>query len=207
MRNGRLLRALTVICIAIVAIATMSCSDMRGTRVSGCIVDDETGRPVAREEIWIHAFDDAAKRQVTLKPSGDTSFALRIEGDPIRLVVADISHAYKRYEKTLTAHDGAINVDVRLEPTHWVRFHGKLSWRDGARLRPIREGDGNVSNALIDIGGERLAPDKHGAFSLRLPRERLEVWSLDTSRAAVPRVIDLTGYTGDEYEADLVLEP
>jgi len=177
-----------------------------GTLLTGRLVDGETGRPVSRSTVWIHAFDDVAGRQESLRPSAGSDFALRIEGQEIRLRVADLSNTYELHQETLSARDGAIDVDVRLRPTHWVRLHGTVLWRDGARLRPLREGDANVRSAAVQAGRVGLAPDAAGTYSVKVPRELLKVLTINTNRAAYPKEIDLSGFAGDAFEQDVVLD-
>jgi hypothetical protein len=182
-----------------------------GTRVTGRLVDDETGKPVARSTFYVHAFDDAAKLQVSLDPSDDTDFALTmggtsVDGRRIRLRIPDLSHTYELWESTLEEQDGVLDVEVRLKPTHWVRLHGKVLWRDGDRLRPIHEGDGNVRHAMVRAGPAGLRPDRDGSYSVKAPRELLPVLTIDTNRSAHPKEIDLRGVTEDEFEVDVVLE-
>lgn len=181
-----------------------------GTRVTGRLIDDETGKPVARSTFYIHAFDDAAKLQVSLDPDDDTDFSLRvtgtsIDGRKIRLRVPDLSNRYELYEKTFEEQDGVLDVDVRLKPTHWVRLHGKVLWRDGKVLRPIQEGDGNVRHAQVSAGRAGLRPDSDGNYSVRAPRELLKVLTINTNRAVHPKEIDLSGFKGDEFEQDVTL--
>lgn len=182
-----------------------------GTRVTGRLVDDETGKPVARTTIYVHAFDDAAKLQVSAAPSSATDFALTmtgtsIDGRKIRVRVPDLSNTYELWEKTFEEQDGVLDVDVRLKPTHWVRLHGKVLWRDGDKLRPLAEGDGNVRHAMVSAGRAGLRPGPDGTYSVKAPREVLKILTIDTNRSASPREIDLSGVTADDFEQDVTLE-
>ncbi len=180
-----------------------------GTRVTGRLIDDETGAAVSRTSIYVHAFHDADTTQVSLKPTNDPTFELTIPGDVIRLRIPDLSHEYELFEQTFTAQNGVIDVDVRLTPTHWVQVRGKVLWRDGDQLRPVSEGDGNVRSARVSMGpgGHALSLGADGSYTRRVPRQLLHVLTVNTNRSPNPREIDLAGFTGDEYEQDVILEP
>ncbi|MCE9637681.1 MAG: hypothetical protein K8T90_18430 [Planctomycetes bacterium] len=182
-----------------------------GTEVRGRLIDDETGKPVARSTMYVHAFDDAAKLQVSLDPDDDEEFSLRmtgtsIDGRKIRLRIPDLSNTYELWEQTFEEQDGVLDVDVRLKPTHWVRLHGKVLWRDGEVLRPLGEEEqGNVRNAQVSAGRVGLRPDSAGNYSVNAPRELLKVLTINTNRNAHPKEIDLSGFKGDEFEQDVTL--
>ena len=175
--------------------------------VSGRIVDAETGAPVPRTSIFVHAFDDATKRQVSLSPEDDDAFELTAPAATVRLRVADTSGRYELSEQTFTVTGGAWNGTIRLVPTHFVHLHGRILWRDGDKLRPPSEGDGNVSHASVYFGRSgavRPAPD--GSFSVRLPREVLVLRTINSARTPVLESLDLTAVEGDEKECDIILE-
>ena len=182
-----------------------------GTEVRGRLVDAETGKPVPRSTFYVHAFDDAAKLQVSLDPDDDADFSLRmtgtsIDGRKIRLRIPDLSNTYELWEQTFEEQDGVLDVDVRLKPTHWVRLHGKVLWRDGAVLRPLgEEKQGNVRNAQVSAGRVGLRPDAAGNYSVKAPRELLKVLTINTNRRAEPSEIDLSAFKGDEFEQDVTL--
>jgi hypothetical protein len=194
----------------VLAVASGACGSPPGQdlRISGRLVDAETGRPVPRTAIYIHAFDDATKRRVTLDPEqGDDSFELTTTWPLVRLRVADTSNEYRLDERTLTVTGAAWDGTIRLVPTHWVLVHGRVLWRDGTTLRPPSQGDGNVRHAGVSFGragGVRHAED--GSFSVRLPRESLPILTIDTNRTPAQKSLDLTGVTGDEFAFDVILE-
>ena len=196
----------------LIALAGCAPNEMGGTLVTGRLVDDETGKPVARSSIYVHAFDDAAKLQVSLDPSSDTDFALTmtglsIDGRKIRVRIPDLSNTYELWEKTFEEQDGTLDLEVRLKPTHWVRLHGKLLWRDASgALRPIQEGDGNVRSAMVSAGRAGIRPGADGSYSVKAPRELLPVLTVNTNRTAHPKQIDLSAVTADDFEQDVILE-
>lgn len=173
----------------------------------GRIVDAETGAPVPRTSIFVHAFDDATKRQVSLKPDDDDAFELTAPAATVRLRVADTSGRYELNQQTFTVTGGAWDGTIRLVPTHFVRLHGRILWRDGDRLRPPSEGDGRVVNAFLGIGGKSgVYPKEDGSYSVRVPRELIRILPVNTSLGPNPATLDLAGFEGDEKEYDIILE-
>ena len=209
--------------------SALSCAIDRGcivtrggvtTRESGCgsgdvvvrgrLVDAETGEPVRRDRVYVHAYDDGTKVQVSLEPDKTASnFELRLPSPEIRLRVYDMEHVHALYEKRFTAPaDGKLDVEVRLEPTHWIRLHGHICYRVGDKVWPVDHGDGSIGSApLVDIGPcSWISYDDDGAYSVLVPRELLKITMLDTNCHPVPAELDLRGATGDEREFDLYLE-
>lgn len=184
--------------------------------VTGRLLDAETGKPVVREGIWIHVFPAGSTTPSSAEPDTDRSdFEIELDtlgssagapGTRVRLRVADSARAYEVFEREFTLVGGALDVDVKLVPTHWLRLHGRIAWRDGARLRPVREGGPNVEHALIYLGPHLLWTEGRDTYSLLVPRELLRVFSVNTSHGVVPREIDLRGASEAERELDLVLE-
>ena len=200
------MRALPALVLAAAAAACGS-QPAANVTISGRIVDAETGRPVARKSIFIHAFDDATKRQVSLRPADDDAFELTTTWPTVRLRVADVSDEYRLDEQTFTVTGNAWDGTIRLVPTHWVLLHGRLLWRDGARLRPPSEGDGAVRHAFLGIGPKH---DVHaaddGSYSVRVPREVVAILTVNTSLAPSQKSLDLTAVQGDEFAHDVILE-
>lgn len=178
--------------------------------VRGRLVDAETGAPVKRDRVYVHAFNDATKVQVSLEPDKTTStFELRLPAPEIRLRVYDMERVHALFEKNFTAPaDGKLDVDVRLEPTHWIRLHGHFYYREDGKVRPVDHGDGSMGCCpLIDIGPRSWVDyDDDGAYSLLVPRALLKIEMVDTACHPVPAELDLRGATGDEREFDLYLE-
>ena len=173
----------------------------------GNLVDAETGEPVSRRTVYVHAFDDATKRQVSLSPDADEdSFELMAPAATVRLRIADTSKRYELNEQTFTVSGGAWNGTIRMVPTHFVRLHGRILWRDGDKLRPPSEGGGDVQHGFLGIGRAHVRPEDDGSYSARVPRELLRVLTVNTSRAASPSTLDLTGFEGDEKQFDIILE-
>jgi hypothetical protein len=175
--------------------------------VRGRIVDAETGEPVPRTSIHVHAFDDATKRKVSLAPEDDDAFELTAPAATVRLRVADTSGRYLLNEQTFTVAGGVWDGTVRMVPTHHVHLHGRILWRDGEKLRPPSEGDGSVQHAFLGIGPKYgVRPAEDGSYSVRVPRELLPLRTVNTSRGPNPATLDLTGFEGDEKEYDIILE-
>lgn len=174
----------------------------------GKLVDAETGEPVSRGAVYIHAFDDATKRQVSLSPDADEdSFELTAPAATVRLRIADTSKRYELNEQTFTVSGGAWNGTVRMVPTHFVRLHGRVLWRDGDKLRPPSEGDGRVRHAGVSFGpGGGVSYDEDGSFSARLPRKSLKILLINTSLSPAQDSLDLSAFTGDEQDFDIILE-
>ena len=184
----------------------------KGYTLRGRLLDTETGRPVSRRTVYIHAFNDEVPHQVTLDPADTPEFSLTMPRPAIRLRVYDREHIYALYEATLVATAEVTRNEVRLRPTGWVRLHGKVLWRDGKRWRPPSEGGGEVRKVFLafrtEAGPLRPAsvyPAHDGSYSLRAPRERLRVSVVNTSLDLEAQVIDLRGVAGDEVERDIRL--
>jgi hypothetical protein len=208
-------RSRSAVALAAVALAAAACAaeppPPSGVRVSGRILDSETGLPVPRDHVWVHGFSDDAGAQVSLKPeSGDAPFSLDLPTRSVRLRVVDASRKYEVWERTLSADGPSLETDVHLVPTHLVLVHVIVRWRDGAALRPLSDGDGNVRQAMLSFSDTGSGSDvEHagaGEYSLRLPRKTLRVLVVDTNRHATPNTLDLSGFQGDETTAEFVLE-
>ncbi|QDV09244.1 hypothetical protein Poly30_48010 [Planctomycetes bacterium Poly30] len=185
-------------------------SDVPGSgsiRVSGRLIDAETGQSVSRETFYVHAYVDGTGERVSLDPARGDDFGFRMSQPEIRRLVADKADQYERFEGTFTASGEVLDVDVRLKPTHWVRAHGTVLWRDDkGRLRPLRDGDELVRAARPHIGGRLLHPDADGNYEQLLPRELHELLAINTSYGPVPSEVDLRGVTEEDYPLDVVLE-
>jgi hypothetical protein len=212
----------------LLALAAGACDPGRGSadgtgpgggpiRVTGRLLDAETRCPVSRAHLWVHGFNDdparprraPSKQQRSLAPDRDaTTFEFNLVESTIRLRIADRSHEYELFERAFTATNGALDVDVLLVPTHWIRLHGRFLQRDRGKTRPLYGGDGSMgSHPFVDIGpASWIDYDDEGRYSVRVPRELLRVAAVDTSRHPVPREIDLRGVTEDEREQDFVFE-
>jgi len=173
------------------------------------LVDDETGEPVSRAQNYVHAFNDATGHQVSLEPADETGFELEIPLPEIRLRVPDRTNTYELFEETFVAENGVLDLEIRLRPTHWIRLHGTVLWRDSdGTLRPLSEGDGNVRKAALTLGRSvGLSPGPDGSYSVKAPREEMEVLSINTNYHHAPARVDLSGETGDDYEVNFVLSP
>jgi hypothetical protein len=183
--------------------------------VTGRLLDAETGRPVSRKTVWIHGFNDTRPdpkfpnvcEERSLAPDDPTTFAMNLLDPTIRLRVYDKSHAYEMFEVTLVAHDQALDVDVRLRPTHWVRLHGRVFWREGGALKPfVRKPERWKKNQIVLSPGDSLEPDEDGNFSHLVPRELLKVLLISSERRVTPHEVDLREERGDEHAQDFVFE-
>lgn len=185
------------------------CAGESTVRVTGQLLDAETGEPVPRTRIFVHAFNDAIGHQVSLEPNSETEFELEMPEPTIRLRIPDLSHEYELFEEDFVAEDGRLHVDVRLQPTHWVLLHGTVLWRDAeGALHPLSEGDGNVRKASLTAGQYVGFPtDADGRYSVRAPRKLLRVLSINTNYVHAPREVDLREVEDDEYELNFVLSP
>ncbi|MCP5024496.1 MAG: hypothetical protein GY930_22365 [bacterium] len=171
-------------------------------------MDDKTGEPVSRETMYAHAFNDSLGKQVSLKPGGDDRFELCIAGPEIRLRIPDLSDTYFLFEQDYAVEGSMLDIEVRLKPTHWILLHGTMQWEDGnGDLHPLYEGGAIARKASLSAGPVGLSPFDDGHYSVRAPRKLLEFLSINTSYVHSPRVVDLRGETGDEYELNFVFRP
>jgi hypothetical protein len=202
------MRLLLLFLAATLAGCTAATAPPGSVVLRGQLVDAETGKPVPRTSIYVHAFDDATKRQVTVNPDEDEdSFELTTQWPVVRLRVADKSKEYELNEQTLTVTGSAWNGTIRLVPTHRVLVRGRVLWRDGDKLRPPSEGDGGVRHAQVSFGragGVPLADD--GSYRVRLPRQSLPILTINTSRKPAQKSLDLSAVQGDEFAFDVILE-
>jgi hypothetical protein len=206
----------------VVATLAFGCSGRGGSRfalggvrggsgkvlVTARLVDAETGAAVSRRSVWVHGFNDATKFQASLEPEDETTFELRLPDPEIRLRVVDATHQYELFQKNFVATHDALDLDVRLVPTHWIRLHGHVLWRDGTKLRTVPANRGQMGGTpMVSVGPADLDyDDDDGTYSVRVPRKLLKLTTLDTNRHAVPSELDLTGATDDDRSFDVVLE-
>jgi hypothetical protein len=176
-----------------------------GVRVRGRLVDDTTGIEVPRRDFWVHGFSDSVKEQVSLPSAPESSFSLVLPARDVRLRVADGSNRYRLYEERFTATGDVLDVEVRLVPTGWVRLHGRVLVRDGARLRPPPITGEMGSMPRVHVGRALLEYREDGSYSERVPRELLRVLTTDTALDVHPKEVDLRGVTADDHALDFVL--
>jgi hypothetical protein len=169
-------------------------------------VDAETGKDVPREGFWVHGFSDSVKGQVTLRePSKRSTFSLVLPARDVRLRVSDDSNTYRLYEERFTATSDLLEVEVRLVPAHHIRLHGRVLERHAGRLVPLRRGPGLGDTPFVLVGRAGLDPAEDGSYSVRVPRERLALSTLNTSLSPWPLEVDLSRETGADYRLDVVL--
>jgi hypothetical protein len=176
-------------------------------RVTGRLVDAETRRPVTRAQIWIHGFNDAFDAQASLEPGPDRNdFELFLPAPDLRLRIADRSDEYALFERLFVAKDGQLDVEIALQPTHWLVLRGRVLWDDHGTLRPVGRGRHPVVGApIIDVFPDgHLNRDSEGRYEGRVPREELEFSAVSTALRLEPSRLDLRGATEDERELDLI---
>src|SRR5262245_35795805 len=201
------MRALPLLLAASLAGCAAGSAPAGTVTIRGRLVDAETGERVARTTIFVHAIDDANGGVVTAKPDAADSFELAGLPPTVRLRVADTSDRYRLNEQQVTVPGESLDTTISLVPTHWVRLHGRVLWRDGERLRPPSEGDGDVVHGFLCIGPKYgIRPEKDGSYSVRVPREVVEIAKVNTSRSPSPHTVDLREVAGDEKELDIILE-
>jgi hypothetical protein len=201
--------------LAILGVSVAACAGdappADGVRVTGRIVDAESGLAVPRDHVFVHGFSDDVKAQVSLRPeTGTAPFSLDLPTRNVRLRVADTTKQYELWEQTFTADAATLDREVRLVPTHWVLVHVGVRWRDGDKLRPLEEGDGNVRKASLAFSpsADSSSYDHMGSssYSVRLPRRKYDVLLINTNRSVSPKTFDLSGVAGEETTAEFVLE-
>jgi hypothetical protein len=186
-------------------------ADRDAVHVAGRLIDGESGKPVTRAGIWVHAFRDEIKAQSTAEPDANRSdFELTLPGPAasVRVRVADSTNAHELFEQTFAVTGNALDVDVKLVPTHWLRLHGRIQWRDGDRLRPASEGDDVFGHGLFlwRAGAPGVDVPQRDEYSVLVPRELLRPAALCTEHRLAPVEIDLRGATEAERRVDLVFE-
>jgi hypothetical protein len=177
-------------------------------RVTVRLIDAETRRPVPRLELWVHGFNDAIDAQSSLWPGDERStFELWLPEPEVRLRIADRTDQYELFERRFVAEGQRLDLEVELQPTHWIRLHGRVLWDDGGTLRPVGfTPPRKVGNPMISIGpsGE-IDRDGEGRYSVRVPREELTTNVVSSALRVHPPRLDLRGATETERELDLVL--
>ncbi len=85
--------------------------------VRGRLLDDETGLPVSRSTIYVHAFNDSTGFQVSLEPADssefgarvsiaeDGSYSVRVPRRALRLLAINTSRGLEPAELDLTDHE------------------------------------------------------------------------------------------------------
>lgn len=208
-------RTCTGLATLAVALAAACGSCGRGgaarVHVTGRLVDAESGRPVARTAIWVHGFNDelaadAPARKDSLEPAEASDFELALAAPEIRLRIADKSNEYELFEQRYVASGDRLDVEVRLQPTHWLRLHGQLLLEDDGQRRPLPHDDGAIgSRPFLELGPAVIHADAGSRYDVRVPRILLRVLALDTGRRVLPAELDLRGATEDERTLDFVL--
>jgi hypothetical protein len=203
----RVLAALLLLVLVLLLLAACG-GPPAGFRLSGRLVDAETREPVSRETFYIHAFNDAKHHQVTLGPEDGAAFALEVPEGEVRLRIADKSRKYALYERKMVLEKGTTELEIALEPTHYVRLHGHVVDGETGRRVPRAEHEEVLGGPLlIYLDGSRrrgpIWPGEDGGYSERVPREKVRFRLVNTSEGLVEDVVDLAGFEGEEYVFDL----
>jgi hypothetical protein len=203
-------RVLTGLCTALLLLAGACASDPSHL-LHGRVIDAETGEPVSRRTMYVHFFCDEIDFQRTLDPEDASTYSVRLPRPTVRVRAADRSGVYALFEQTLTIDGEALEHDIRLTPTHFVLLRGRaIDAVTGEAIRPTGGwGSGPVLHLDADKvgwGKSGVTLDDEGAFSLRVPRAKLRVRAINTSKRIVNPVIDLTGYEADERDVKIRFE-
>ena len=195
--------------VAALLFAGCGCSVVPGEgdlRVSGWLVDAETGESVSREDIYIHAYDDTTGEQLTLEHSKSSEFAFDTESSVVRFLIVDKGHKYKKYERVYDLQKDGVELEAALQPTHFVRVSGRvLVGSSKEQLRPIRSSPELGATPFVHLGDERLKLDSSGRYSTRLDRELHRVQRLNFGGEVHPTELDLRGCEKDEFQFDVTL--
>jgi hypothetical protein len=183
--------------------------------IRGSLVDGETGAPVSRENVYVHVFNDAIQRTTSPEREDASTFTVRMPLSQVRLRVVDTTDRYHLYETTLEVPARGLDHVVQLVPTHYVLLKGRVLIRDGTAWVPHPEvGTGMGETPLLSFGfdddrppGWTVALGKDAAFEVRLPRERLRLFVVDSPLAPETPVVDLTGVTDDVVQRDIHFVP
>ena len=197
--------------LLLLAALVAACADEEpeGYRVRGSLLDGETGEPVSRATFYVHAFHDATDHQVSLDPADPATFEMVMPAAEVRLRIADKSRRYRLYEERHVLHRGDNELDVRLEPTHFVRLHGRVL--DADTGEPLERTEGIGGDARLHVRDEDgkdgivTVPDEDGSYSVRVPRHRLRFRFVNTGKGPVEPTLDLSGYEGDAFEHDILM--
>ncbi len=200
----------TIMLATIVLVWGGSCRGVPGDgdiRVSGRLVDVETGRSVSRRSFYIHGFDDATGEQVTLDPSEGSEFAFNTTSPIVRLRIVDKEHKYKVYERSHTEWGDGIKLEAALRPTHFVRVHGRVLM-GGSKddLQPVPQSSVIGAMPFVSLDGRHLGYDSSGHYSIRLPREQLELRTTNFGGEVHPKELDLRHVTSNELQLDVTLK-
>jgi hypothetical protein len=161
--------------------------------------------------MYVHFFCDQIDFQRTLDPEDASTYSVRLPRPTVRVRAADRSGVYALFEQTLTIDGEALEHDIRLTPTHFVLLRGRaIDAVTGEAIRPTG-GWGSGPRLHLDAdkvgwGKSGVTLDDEGAFSLRVPRAKLRVRTINTSKRIVNPVIDLTGYEADECDVKIRFE-
>jgi hypothetical protein len=206
-----------VVAFALLTIAVCCCADRvpgpaDGYLLSGTVTDAETGEPVSRQVLNLHFFCDEIDFQVSLAPAPGPEFAVRVPKRTVRIRAGNSEGAYHLFEETITIEGDSAVRTIRLVPTHYVRLYGKFTDLTTGRPARANRGSGIGDTPMLAFvaaegpRGGRLRYRPDGTYSVRVPRTKLKVRTLDTPYAPKVRELDLTGFEEDELEFDVEIE-
>jgi len=177
--------------------------------LEGTVRDAKTGEPVARDTLYLHFFCDGIDHQVTLDPSSETEYAVRMPQPTVRVRVADTDDAYHLYERTVEIEGKSRTLDLPLEPTGFVLLRGRVV--DAADGSAVPRGADGGHGPLLYLSGDGwsegpVSLEEDGSFTLRVPRAKIEIRAVDTARSIANPDLDLTGFAGASRKFELRLE-
>lgn len=181
-----------------------------GYLLTGTIVDSETGAPISRRDIFVHAFNDSIDLEISLEPADESTFTVRLPLPEVRLRIADKSDQYHLFESRIDIPVAGLNHQVQLVPTHFVRLHGQLLTIENGVWKSKAPGAGHFGISFA-LDGDRpgiwpCTLSSSASFEVHLPRDRLRIFLIDTELSPNPSCIDLTGIGTDLVELEIRLE-
>lgn len=188
----------------------------RPYEVEGRLLDAETGAEVSARTIYLHFFCDEVKWKLSLDPEDTPYYAVKVPRARVRVRAHDQERTYAAFERELVLEEGKQTFDIRLQPTHYVRLHGRVV--DGATGKPIPPATPGERETLGDrvlfyfqhegvpCHPGTVAPADDGSYALKVPRGVIKILAVNTAQRLKVSEVDLTGIEGDEHVFDIVLE-
>jgi hypothetical protein len=212
---GRKLGLLVACCLAVAA-----CGDDGGGikprpyELSGRLLDAETGAEVSRSTIYLHFFCDEQKWKTTREPADTTNYSVKVPHPKVRVRAYDQENTYAAFEREFELKEGSQTFDIKLQPTHNVKLHGKvIDARTGKPIAPPKTAEGVGGSVLFYFQHEgvpchpgTISPAADGTYSIRVPRGMIKILAVNTPLALKQGEVDLTKVTADDYAFDIELE-
>lgn len=178
-------------------------------RLSGRVLDADTGEEVSRETLYLHFFSDDVKLKKTLNPEPGSRYEVLMPQAKVRVRVSDKERRYALFEETIDLASKAESYDIKLKPTNYIRLHGTVK-EDG---KPVPPSDGTPGDRVMlyfESDGKPIAgpipPASDGTYSLRVPRGPIKILTVNTAKKPKNDTVDLTGNTNDSHAFDIELE-